>query len=203
MFSGVKNTVNNNDIQYKKITFILLLALIACFILPKYTNLSPQGIRMIVIFLTAMVGIIFNVCHQILWLFLMIVMASLTRTVDVSNCFSGFTNIVPWLLFAVLSVSTVITSTTLGLRLAYFFMKKFGSSVLGLSYSIAFTEILVAPMLPSNTARAASVGLPLATSLSKYISSNVSGVSEKSIGQYLSIFYAFCNYRYDFKRFNC
>lgn len=193
MFSNIKNALSVTGIQYKKIVFILLVALISNFILQNCTTLSLQGVRMVVIFLTAMVGIILNVCHQILWLFLMIVIASVTGTVNVNNCFSGFTNVVPWLLFAVLSVSSVITSTTLGLRLAYFFMKKFGSSVIGLSYSIAFTELLIAPMLPSNTARAASVGLPLATSLAKYISSNVSGVSEKSIGQYLSVFYSFCN----------
>ena len=193
MFSSIKSTITTTGIQYKKIALILLTAITACFILPSYTTLSPQGVRMVVIFLTAMVGIIFEVCHQILWLFLMIVIASATGTVSANSCFSGFTNIVPWLLFAVLSVSSVITSTTLGLRLAYFFMKKFGHSVWGLSYSIAFTELLAAPVLPSNTARAASIGLPLATSLSKYISSNVPGVSEKAIGRYLSIFYSFCN----------
>lgn len=72
-------------------------------------------------------------------------------------------------------------------------MKHFGKGIIGLSYSISLTEFFVAPILPSNTARSASVGLPLVRSLSKYISSNIKGVSEKSIGGYLSILYAYSN----------
>ncbi len=193
MISFIKDAVSKTGISYKKIFVIFSLAFIAYVFLSTYTDLSPQGARMSVIFIMAVVGIMLKVCHQILWLLLMVSIASLSGAIDVCDGFSGFTKMVPWLVFAVLSLSPLITTTPLSLRLAYFFMKHFGGNILGLSFSIAFTELIVAPMLPSNTARAASVGLPLATSLTKYISSNVPGVSEQSIGQYLSIFCSFCN----------
>ncbi len=193
MISFLKGAVSKTGISYKKIFIIFAIAFIAYTFLSIYTDLSPQGARMSVVFIMAVTGIMLNVCHQIVWLLLMVSVASLSGAIDVCDGFSGFTKMVPWLVFAVLSISPLITSTPLSLRLAYFFMKHFGGNILGLSFSIAFTELLIAPMLPSNTARAASVGLPLATSLTKYISSNVPGVSEKSIGQYLSIFCSFCN----------
>ena len=170
-----------------------MITIIACVVLPHYTVLSPPALRMVMLFIAAMFGIILDICHPIIWLLSIIVVASLSNTIDIKLGFSGFSNIVPWLLFAVLSLAKAITNSTLGLRLAYLFMKYFGGSIIGLSYSITFTELLIAPVLPSNTARAASLGLPLVTSLSKYISVNISGVSEKSIGAYLSILYSFTN----------
>ena len=72
-------------------------------------------------------------------------------------------------------------------------MKTFGKGIVGLSYSISLTEMVTAPILPSNTARAASIGFPLVSSLSKHISENIKGVSEKSVGAFLSLLYAHSN----------
>ncbi|MDR2666756.1 MAG: anion permease [Holosporales bacterium] len=82
--------------------------------------------------------------------------ANLTGTIDVKQSFSGFSSTVPWFLFFVLSLSRVTTKTTFGMRLAYIFIKYFGHKIAGLSCSIILTEFCAAPMLPSNTARAAS-----------------------------------------------
>lgn len=140
-----------------------------------------------------MAGIVLDVCPSVAFLLMTMLVANLTKTIDVKDGISGFTNIVPWFLFLVLSFAKAITKTTLGMRLAYIFMKYFGKGTTGLSYSIILTESFLAPVLPSNTARAASVGLPLVSSLSKYISTNVDGVSEKNVGGYLTILYSYSN----------
>jgi DASS family divalent anion:Na+ symporter len=75
------------------------------------------------------------------------------------------------------------------MRIAYLFMRCFGKNIFGLSYSIIMTEFLVAPAMPSSTARTASIGLPLIKSLTEYISTN-SKVTEKSIGSYLCLLYS-------------
>ncbi|MDR1034552.1 MAG: anion permease, partial [Holosporales bacterium] len=112
---------------------------------------------------------------------------------EIKQCFSGFSSIVPWLIFLALSLSSVVAKTTLGLRLAYLFVKLFGKNLTGLSYSVIITEFLATLVIPSNTARGANIGLPLVTSISRYVASNTDGVQEKSIGSYLSILYAFSN----------
>ena len=187
--SFVSESISKSEVKFKKLVLIIVIATILCLAIPNYTSLSPAAVRMLVIFISTMVGIILEVCNPIILLLLAVTFASLSNTIDVKMGFSGFSNTVPWLLFIVLSLAKTISSSTLGLRLAYLFMKYFGGSVLGLSYSILLTEVLIGPLLPSNTARAASLGLPLVKSLTQYISCNVKNVSEKTIGSYLSFLY--------------
>ncbi len=47
-----------------------------------------------------------------------------------------------------------VIKTGLGERLAYYFISIFGKKTLGIAYSIAFCETILAPVTPSNTARA-------------------------------------------------
>lgn len=170
-----------------------MLASLAWMFLKPGAGLSQQGLHMIILFVVSMAGIMLEIARPVEFLLLTMLFAALTKTVEIKQCFSGFCCIVPWLLFLALSLAKIITKTTLGLRLAYIFMKHFGKGILGLSYSIILTEFFIAPMLPSNTARGASVGLPLVKSISGYIAAHKPGVSEKKIGSYLSILYAYSN----------
>ena len=183
----------NKKIRPLRLCIVALCAAFAWFFLEPQSGLSPKAFHMAIIFIASMAGIMLEVCSTVAFLFMTMLAANLSGTIDVLDGFSGFHNIVPWLLFFILSLAKVVTKTTLGLRLAYFFMKHFGRGLVGLSYSVILTEFFVAPILPSNTARSASVGLPLVTSLSKYISSHIKGVSETSIGGYLTLLYAYSN----------
>ena len=183
----------SKDIKLDRLLAILVLAVLAWAFLDPVPGLSIKAFHMLIIFIASMTGIMLEVCPAVTFLLLMMLFANLTGTIEAKDGFSGFCNIVPWLLFLVLSLTTAITKTTLGMRLAYIFMKYFGRGITGLSYSIILTEFFVAPVLPSNTARAASVGYPLVTSLSKYISTHVENISEKSIGSYLSLLYSSSN----------
>ena len=173
---------------------ILTVAVVSWFFASCPAGLDPKAWHMLIIFVSSMIGIMLEVAGSCAVLFIGLLIASLSETIDLkTQGFTGFTNPVPWLLFFVLSLAKSITKSTIGLRIAYMFMKWFGKGIVGLSYSITLTELLVAPILPSNTARAASVGFPLVSSLSKHISSNVKGVTEKTIGAYLSLLYAYSN----------
>jgi len=183
----------NKEIKLFRLIAILSSATLAWILLEPIAGLSDKALHMIIIFIATMIGVMLEVCSTVAFLLMSMLIANLTGTIEVKEGFCGFSNIVPWLLFLVLSLSTAITKTSLGMRLAYIFMKFFGKGINGLSYSIILTELFVAPVLPSNTARAASVGYPLVTSLSKYISANVKNVTEKSIGSYLSLLYSSSN----------
>ena len=189
----MKESFLSKDIKIFRLLAILAISTIAWIFLEPSSGLSEKALHMIIIFVASMMGIMFEVCFPVAFLFMSMLVANLTGTIETKAGLSGFCNIVPWLLFLVLSLTTAITKTSLGMRLAYIFMKYFGKGINGLSYSIILTELFVAPVLPSNTARAASIGYPLVTSLSKYISSRVKGVSEKAIGAYLSLLYSSSN----------
>ena len=57
--------------------------------------------------------------------------------------------------------------TGLGKRVATIFVKWFGKSTLGLAYGLAAAEALLAPAMPSTTARAGGIFMPIINSLSR------------------------------------
>lgn len=182
------------NIKFFHILYITLIACSIWFLAPIPDGLSIKAWHMLIIFISTMIGMMLEVIPLCGTLFLSLLIASLTGTVDLkTHGFTGFSNMVIWLLFFVLALSKAITKSTIGLRIAYFFVKIFGKNVLGLAYSLSFTELTLSTILPSNTSRAASVGLPVISSLSKYISSTLKGVSEKSIGSFLTLVYTSSN----------
>ncbi len=185
---------HKTGIKFLRIIFILLIASIVWVFMPVPSGLSERGFHMLIIFVSTMVGMMLEVFPMCGFLFISLLIASLTKTIDLkTQGFSGFTNTVPWLLFFVLALSKAVTSSTLGLRIAYFFLKIFGKNILGLAYSISLTETFLSTILPSNTARSASIGFPLVTSLSGYIGSHVKNASIKAVGSFLTLVYTTAN----------
>lgn len=75
--------------------------------------------------------------------------------------------------------------TGLGDRIATVFVKLLGKSTLGLSYGLTISEALIAPAMPSTTARAGGVFLPIIQSLSLSAGSKPRDASSKKLGSYL------------------
>lgn len=73
-----------------------------------------------------------------------------------------------------------------------------GKSTLGLSYGLTFSEVLIAPAMPSTTARAGGVFLPIIKSLSLSAGSEPASPSAKKLGAYLiqNQFQVSSNYNY-------
>lgn len=75
--------------------------------------------------------------------------------------------------------------TGLGDRIATYFVKWMGSSTLGLSYGLTVSEALIAPAMPSTTARGGGVFLPIIKSLSLSAGSRPGDPSARKVGSYL------------------
>jgi di/tricarboxylate transporter len=56
--------------------------------------------------------------------------------------------------------------TGLGERVATIFVQLFGKSTLGLAYGLSIAEAFIAPAMPSTTARAGGIFMPIINSLS-------------------------------------
>lgn len=75
--------------------------------------------------------------------------------------------------------------TGLGNRIAYYVVSLFGQSTLGLTYSLVFSEALLAPAIPSLAARAGGIFLPLAKALCVACGSKPEDGTEKKMGAYV------------------
>lgn len=119
------------------------------------------------------------------WAFLGLTTSILTKTLTFSTAFSAFTNEVIWLIVISFFFARGFVKTGLGDRIATYFVKWLGKSTLGLSYGLTVSEALIAPAMPSTTARAGGVFLPIIKSLSLSAGSKPGDPSAKKLGAYL------------------
>src|SRR5208282_3431658 len=74
---------------------------------------------------------------------------------------SGFSNDAVWLIFAANMFALGYEATGLGRRIALLLVKALGRRTLGLGYAIALSDLVLAPVMPSNTARSGGTVFPI------------------------------------------
>jgi DASS family divalent anion:Na+ symporter len=70
--------------------------------------------------------------------------------------------------------------TGLGERIAYMLVSLFGRRTLGLGYSFVASDLVLAPMIPSNTARAGGVIFPILQSLARTVAGGESADAQRT-----------------------
>lgn len=108
----------------------------------------------------------------------------LTGTITPAQAFSGFAN--PSVLLVVIAfiVAQAVVKSGLGRRISLVLVSRFGGSPLGLAYSLVFTDALIAPAFPSNTARG-GVLFPIVLSIAKGAGSEPDSPEGRRLGGYL------------------
>ena len=87
--------------------------------------------------------------------------------VTVQDALSGFANVTVWLIVAAFLFARAFVLTRLGERIAYTIIKQIGGSPLRLGYSIVLADFVLAPMTPSNTARAGGILFPITLNVAR------------------------------------
>ena len=111
---------------------------------------------------------------------------ALTRTVPPNQIFSGYSNPTVWLIFAAFLFATAVTSTRFGMRVAYLFIRRFGRSSLTLGYSVAGAGLVLAPFVPSDTARGGGIICPVVASIARAVGSEP-GATADELGGFLTL----------------
>ncbi|KAH7865355.1 hypothetical protein Vadar_005561 [Vaccinium darrowii] len=155
------------------------------FLIPKPISLSSQAWQLFAIFLSTVAGLVLSPLPVGAWAFLGLTATVLTKTLTFTAAFSAFTNEVIWLIVISFFFARGFVKTGLGDRIATYFVKWMGKSTLGLSYGLAVSEALIAPAMPSTTARAGGIFLPIIKSLAMADGSRPREESKKKLGAYL------------------
>lgn len=111
---------------------------------------------------------------------------ALTRTVAPNQVFSGYSNATVWLIFTAFLFASAVTSTRFGMRVAYMFIRRFGYSSLSLGYSIAGADLVLAPFIPSDTARGGGIICPVVASIARAVGSEP-GATAGELGGFLTL----------------
>ncbi|GLT78770.1 hypothetical protein SLA2020_502960 [Shorea laevis] len=154
---------------------------------PVPSGVSRNAWQLLAIFLATIVGIITQPLPLGAVALMGLGASVLTKTLPFSAAFSAFGDPIPWLIALAFFFARGFIKTGLGNRIAYQFVSLFGSSSLGLGYSLVFSEALLAPAIPSVSARAGGIFLPLVKSLCVACGSNVGDGTENKLGSWLML----------------
>ncbi|PQM34081.1 putative dicarboxylate transporter 1 protein [Prunus yedoensis var. nudiflora] len=124
---------------------------------PTPAGVTKNAWQLLAIFLATIVGIITQPLPLGAVALLGLGASVLTKTLTFAAAFSAFGDPIPWLIALAFFFARGFIKTGLGNRIAYQFVSLFGSSSLGLGYSLVFSEALLAPAIPSVSARAGGI----------------------------------------------
>jgi divalent anion:Na+ symporter, DASS family len=153
--------------------------------LPAPEAVDPKGWHLLAIFVATIVGVVLKPFPMGAIALFSLAISIVTGTLTFTEAFSGFGNNVVWLIVFAFFIARGFIATGLGNRIAYFFMSFLGKSSLGLSYGMVATDLLLAPTIPSVTARSGGVIYPILRSVSKAFGSDVSDGTQNKIGAFL------------------
>ena len=140
---------------------------LAIWALPRPAAVDPRAWRLLAIFVATVVGIIAKPLPMGAMAVVGMAAALATRTLTIGEALSGFANGTVWLAVTAFFLAAGIIKTGLGARIAYVLVSLFGRSTLGVGYSLVAADLVLAPAIPSNTARAGGVIFPILQSLTK------------------------------------
>ncbi len=177
----------------KNISFkaILPVAVIVIFwFLPAPQGLSIEAWHFLAIFFGVVVGLIVEPVPAALVGFTGISLVAIFGLIgnakaSISWALSGFSNTVIWLIFAAFMFALGYKKTGLGRRISLIMIKYMGKSSLGLGYAVAFSDLVLAPFMPSNTARSAGTIYPVASNIPLIFDSTPDNEPRK-LGSYIS-----------------
>ena len=87
---------------------------------------------------------------------------------------SGFSNTTVWLIVIAFNFALGYEKTGLGKRISLALVSKMGKSTLGLGYAIAMADLILAPFMPSNTARSGGTIFPIVKNITGFTWGSVS-----------------------------
>jgi len=103
-----------------------------------------------------------------------------------AQAMSGYGSATVWLVLSAFFISRAIINSGLARRLALVFIREIGQTSLGLGYALAGCDIVMASVIPGNSARIGGILLPIARTLSTIYESHP-GKTASLLGTYLVV----------------
>lgn len=186
---GVKS-ISKPKSKSSNVKLIPLLTIVAIGALlwfcPVPVGLKANAWHLFAIFVATIIALIVKPIPMGAVAILSITTTVLSQTLPLQDALSGFQNTTIWLIVIAFFISRGFIKTGLGSRVAYIFVKNFGKKTLGLSYSLLISDLILAPAMPSNTARAGGIIFPIIRSLSDTFNSKVEDGTERKMGAFLT-----------------
>lgn len=155
------------------------------FVIPAPIGITPEAWTLFSIFLSTIMGLVLQPLPVGAWAFLGLCAVVATKALPFSKAMSAMTSEVIWLIVISFFFAKGFEKTGLGERIANIFVAAMGKSTLGLAYGLSIAELFLAPALPSTTARAGGIFVPVIKFLSKSVDGDAETGNRKKMGAFL------------------
>ena len=157
--------IDANDIDYRMMALSVGVGLAVRFACPVPEALTPRAWTLFAIFASTVTGLVAKPAPVGAWAFMALTFTVATKTLTFQEGLAALTNEVIWLIVVATFFARAFIKTGFGDRLGLLFVKAFGHTTLRLAYGLQTAEAALSPAMPSTTARAAGVFVPVINSL--------------------------------------
>ena len=163
---------------------LVAIYLLVAHVLPAPAGVSAAGWRITGIFVATIAGLMLQPVPGAAVVVAGLVALVFIGGVPMTRALGGFAAPPVWLVLAAMMLARAMRDTGLARRIALLFVRRFGTSALGVSYSLALTDVTLAAGIPSITARSGGIVLPIARSVAEVYDSRP-GPTAARLGAYL------------------
>jgi DASS family divalent anion:Na+ symporter len=169
------------------------LGLLIWFVIPVPEGVKPDAWHLLALFVGTIAAIIGKVMPIGALAMIAITLVALLGVTNpkpggaITDALSGFSNSLIWLIGISIMISRGLIKTGLGARIGYWFIALFGRKTVGIGYALSLSELVLAPITPSNTARGGGIMHPIMRSIAHSFESDPEKGTEGKIGRYLAL----------------
>ena len=169
----------------------LFLGIILWMIKPP-SGLDQKAYLMFIIFSSTILSILIKAIPISTSVLIGLLLSVITNLMSLKDALIGFGDSTTWLVVIAFLIAGVIIETGLGRRIALICINLLGKTVTGLGYAICASELILGPLVPSNTARGGGIIAPIVDSISRSLGSEPQKDPEIA-GEYLHLVGAHAN----------
>ncbi len=159
---------------------------IVLWFFPVPDGLTVQAWHYFSIFITVIIGFMMTALPMGLVVLLGILVLTVTGVAPLKETLLGYGDSTVWLVVAAFLIAGGVKETGLGKRIGLTLVHKIGKTMVGLGYAIAGAELMLGPVVPSNTARGGGILSPIVRALSEALGSHPDEKPEDA-GKYLML----------------
>jgi DASS family divalent anion:Na+ symporter len=111
------------------------------------------------------------------------------KTLKVGDVLGGFSSGSMWLIVSAFMFARAFLKTGFGRRIAYVVLRTIGSSTLTVGYSLAISDLIISPAMPSSMARAGGILYPITRSICSALGSEPETSPRRAGGYLMQVVY--------------
>ena len=169
------------------------IALLIWFVIPVPEGVTPNAWHLLALFVGTIVAIIGKAMPIGALSMIAVALVAVTGVTNdkpsgaIADALSSFSNSLIWLIGVSIMISRGIIKTGLGARIGYLFIAVWGKKTIGIAYSLVLSELILAPVTPSNTARGGGIIHPIMRAIAGSYDSDPEKGTQGRIGRYLAL----------------